>query len=112
MTSPDPAPARAAQRLILTAAKGHEDAAAVAAAAEHVFQALHDHLARLIGVIGFRAWLARSLRMARPALPSLAPIEVTAERTIDGRRRAVARERIEEGRVDVAYHVPRPLGHG
>lgn len=84
MTSPIPAFESTAQRLILDAATGHEDAAAVAVAAEHVFQALHDHLARLIGVVGFRALLARSLRLARPGLPALARIEVMPEGTISG----------------------------
>ena len=84
MTSPNPAFQSTAQRLILDAATGHEDAAAIGIAAENVFQALYAHLARLIGVMGFRALLARSLRLSRPGLPALARVEVRPEGTIAG----------------------------
>ena len=84
MTSPKPAFESTAQRLILDAAADREDAASIAGAAEHVFQALHDHLAKLIGVVGFRALLARSLMLARPGLPALGRIEVMPEGTIPG----------------------------
>ena len=96
MTSPIPAFESTAQRLILAAATGHEDAAAIAGAAEHVFHALHDHLARLIGVVGFRALLARSLTIARPGLPALARIEVMPEGTISGLTEALTSQSAAE----------------
>ena len=84
MTPPDPAFQSAAQRLIQDVAAGGEDAATIARAAEHIFQRLHDHLGRLIGVIGFRTLLARSHKLAKPGLPALARIEVRPDGTIVG----------------------------
>jgi hypothetical protein len=90
MTTPKPSFQSIAQRLILDASKGHEEAAAIAVAAEHVFQALHVHLARLIGAIGFRALLARSLTLASPGSPALARIQVTPEGAVAGLAEAIA----------------------
>jgi hypothetical protein len=90
MTSPPPVFQSTAQRVIEHAAAGREDTEAIAGAAEQVFQALHEHLAKLIGVIGFRTLLARSLKLARPGLPALAWIEVKPEGTIAGLVEALA----------------------
>jgi hypothetical protein len=90
MTPPNPAFQRTAERLIEDAASGRDDAAALAGAAERVFQGLHDHLGRLVGVIGFRTLLARSLKIARPGLAALGGVEVKPDGTIHGLVEALA----------------------
>jgi hypothetical protein len=96
MTSPSPTFQSTAERLILDAAKGRKDAAEIAGAAEHVFQSLHDHLATLIGAIGFRTLLARSIKLARPGARALERIEVQHEGTLAGLAEALSRETPEE----------------
>jgi hypothetical protein len=76
MTAPSPSLQRTAQRLIEEAAKGDDEEAALQRAAEQVFQRLHDHLAKLIGVVGFRTLLARALKLARADAPALGALEV------------------------------------
>lgn len=76
MTPPSPELQSTARRLIEDAATDSADAAAITRAAEQVFQRLHDHLAKLIGVLGFRTMLARSLKLAQARLPRLKGIEV------------------------------------
>ena len=97
MTPPNPAFKSIAERLIRHAAEGREDAAAIAGAAAHIFQRLHDHLGRLIGVIGFRTLLARSLKMAKPGLPALDRVEVEPDGTIAGLADALAAASPTEG---------------
>lgn len=84
MTPPKPVYQSTAQRLLDDAATGCDDAAAIARAAEGVFEGLHEHLARLVGVLGWRTLLARSLKLARAELPALDRIEVRADGTIAG----------------------------
>lgn len=96
MTSPILAFQSTAERLILDAAKGRRDAAEIADAAEHVFQRLHDHLVMLIGTIGFRTLLARSIKLARPGARALERIEVRQEGTLAGLAEALSHETPEE----------------
>lgn len=84
MTAPSPSLQRTAQRLIEKAAKGDEDEAALLLAAEQVFQRLHDRLAKLIGVVGFRTLLARALKLARADAPALGALEVKPDGLIAG----------------------------
>ena len=49
-----------------------------------MFQELHDHLARLIGVVGFRTLLARSLKLAREEAPALETLEVKPDGGLAG----------------------------
>jgi hypothetical protein len=72
-----------ARRLIEEAASVDEETA-LPRAAEKVFQKLHDHLARLIGVVGFRTLLARSLKLAREGAPALEALEIKPDGTIVG----------------------------
>jgi hypothetical protein len=95
MTPPSPAFRRTALRLIQDAATG-EDPTAIVGAAQQVFQRLRDHLARLIGVVGFSTLLARALKIARAQLPALDPIEVNADGTISGLREALAGRSLAE----------------
>lgn len=84
MTSPKPEYQNAALRLIADAATRRDDAAAIAGATERVFQGLHEHLARLVGVIGWRTLIARSLKLARAEHPTLVRLEVKTDGTIAG----------------------------
>lgn len=84
MTAPSPDFQSTAQRLIEEAAKGDEDRAALLLAAEQVFQRLHDHLAKLIGVVGFRTLLSRALKLARADAPALGALEVKPDGLIAG----------------------------
>lgn len=88
MTAPSPAHQSTAQRLIEEATRSEEEAALVDAA-EQVFQGLHDHLTRLIGVIGFRTLLTRALQLARADAPALAALEVKPDRLIADLSRAL-----------------------
>jgi hypothetical protein len=95
MTTPSPAFQSTALRLIRDAATG-DDVPAIATAAERVFQRLRDHLARLIGVVGFSTLLARALKLAREGQPALSSIEVKPDGTIVGLRDALAGRSPEE----------------
>jgi hypothetical protein len=90
MKPPSPELQSTARRLIEDAATGRDDAAAITRAAEQVFQRLHDHLAKLIGVLGFRTMLARSLKLAQARLPALKGIEVDSGGAIVGLSEALA----------------------
>jgi hypothetical protein len=84
MVALSPAFQSTAQRLLEEAARAGEAQTALPRAAEKVFQELHDHLARLIGVVGFRTLLARSLKLAREGAPALSALEVKADGAIVG----------------------------
>ncbi|MEO5726667.1 MAG: hypothetical protein ABI134_17195 [Byssovorax sp.] len=89
MSTPSPAHKSTAQRLIEEAARGDDEEVALVGATEHVFQGLHDHLAKLIGVVGFRTLLARALQLARADAPALAVVEVKPNGLIAGLSRAL-----------------------
>lgn len=84
MTAPSPSFQSTAQRMIEEAAKGDEDTRALVRAAEQVFQRLHDHLAKLIGVVGFTTLLARALKLARADAPALGALEVKSGGLLPG----------------------------
>ncbi len=84
MKPPSPALQSTARRLIEDAATDRADAAAITRAAEQMFQRLHDHLAKLIGVVGFTTMFARSLKLAQARLPALKGIEMTTGGKIAG----------------------------
>ena len=83
MKPPSPELQSTARRLIEDAALGG-DAAAITRAAEQVLERLHEHLAKLIGVGGFRTMFARSLKLAQAGVPALEKIEVRPDGTIAG----------------------------
>ena len=84
MKPPSPELQSTARRLIEDAATANDDATAITRAAEQVFQRLHDHLTKLIGVLGFTTMLARSLKLAKARLPALKGIEVNPGGMIAG----------------------------
>ena len=84
MTAPSPAFQSAAQRLIEDAANSDENEAALLRAAEQVFQRLHDHLGKFIGVVGFTTLLARALKLARGDAPALGALEVKLDGSLAG----------------------------
>jgi hypothetical protein len=96
MISPNPASRSTAQRLIEDAAIGSEDAAAIASAAERVFQRLHEHLSTLIGVVGWKTLLGRALKLARTRVPALQRIEVKPDGTIAGLVEALSTQAPED----------------
>ncbi|MDQ3701555.1 MAG: hypothetical protein M3442_11640 [Chloroflexota bacterium] len=78
MNAPTPAVRCLGRRLLIlelergtARADGHQDATAVAAAAERAAQKLRDPLSRLVGVSGFRALQARALNLAGREWPIL-----------------------------------------
>ncbi|MFS8065847.1 MAG: hypothetical protein ACMG6S_05680 [Byssovorax sp.] len=89
MSAPSPAQQSTAQRLIEEAARGDDEEVALVGATEHVFQGLHDHLAKLIGVVGFKTLLARALQLARADAPALAAVEVKPDGLIAGLSKAL-----------------------
>ncbi len=84
MTPPSPAFQSTAQRLIEDAASSDEDEAALLRAVEQVFQRLHDHLGKLIGVVGFTTLLTRALKLARGEAPALGALEVKPDGSLAG----------------------------
>lgn len=84
MIALSPAFQSTARRLIEQAAHDVEEPTTLPLAAERVFHALHDHLGKLIGVIGFRTLLARSLKLARERAPVLEVLEVEPDGMLAG----------------------------
>ncbi len=83
MIALSPAFQSTARRLIEEAAREAEEID-LPRAAERVFQELHDHLAKLIGVVGFRTLLARSLKLAREEAPALEALVVKPDGELAG----------------------------
>ena len=71
MREVSPATKELARRLLVHEAGGRQAPADLAEATERAFQRLRQRLARLIGLAGFNALLARALRLAQADFPAL-----------------------------------------
>lgn len=77
-------------------------AAAASTETVHVTDRLRPHLATLMGLGGFRALLARALKLAGAEVPWLRAIEVSADGTLEGLAAPHARltpAEFREGRI-------------
>ena len=93
-----------ARRLLRQGAGEGGGAPALAVATEHAFAGLRDRLVPLIGRTGFTALSRRALRLAQPAFPALAGLEVDegSELCLVGAREFAAAHAEEPDLVEAA----------
>jgi hypothetical protein len=91
-----------AERIIDYEAQGGASAKAAVTANVQVTDRLRPHLATLVGIGGFRALLARALKLAGAEVPWLRSVTVNADATFEGLTAPYARltaAEFREGRI-------------
>lgn len=73
-----------ARRLVESEAAGQPSAPVTADGAERAVSKLREYLARLIGIGGFRALLARALQLTKAEVPSLRGVQAEPDGALSG----------------------------
>lgn len=84
MNSATPAIQDLAQRLIALEAMCDAGSVAGRSEAVRVCERLRDPLAKFLGIDGYRSLMARALSMAKAEVPSLDPVQVQLDGSLDG----------------------------